>query len=297
MFLKKHYQEKNKEKMLFSQRIGKSKVKTELEKEGLGPELINSLWTMFMEGIIDEKINEGIKYPERYNEITKFFRSVWMHFFKYPIDNLPIADYGYNNRQVDVDQALNYVRKWFYKAEWYHVLDFIEFWSQEDNLGTFQILCNIYFKREFSAYRFIDGNLVEINSKEEILEIERALNISDKFKSVKVHLKRSLELISDKKNPDYRNSIKESISAVESICKIIINDDKTTLGKALGEIEKKHKIPGSLKSAFSALYGFTSDEAGIRHSLLDKGINVEIEEARFMLITCSAFINYLINKI
>lgn len=147
-----------------------------------------------------------------------------------------------------------------------------------------------------SAYRFVDGHLVEVNAKEEVQEIELAIKNSDKFQSVKEHLKRSVELYSDRKKPDYRNSIKESISAVESLTKILVNDDKTTLGQALKVIEQNHQIPGSLKFAFSALYGYTSDEGGIRHSLLEKGVKVEIEEARFMLIACSAFVNYLISK-
>ncbi len=148
-----------------------------------------------------------------------------------------------------------------------------------------------------SAYRFVDSKLVEINSKEEIVEIESAIRNADKYNSVKTHLSTAIDLLSDRKKPDYRNSIKESISAVESLTKIITKNDKTTLGQALKEIEKKHQIPGSLKAAFSALYGYTSDEGGIRHSLLESGVQVDLEEARFMMVTCSAFVNYLMNKI
>jgi hypothetical protein len=148
-----------------------------------------------------------------------------------------------------------------------------------------------------SAYRFIDGVLCEINSKEEVVEIQDALKNTGPFVPVKTHLKAAIGLMSKRDNPDFRNSIKESISAVESLCKIILKNDKTTLGQALKEIEAKHSIPGSLKSAFSALYGYTSDEGGIRHALLESGVAVELEEARFMLVTCSAFINYLISKL
>jgi hypothetical protein len=42
-----------------------------------------------------------------------------------------------------------------------------------------------------SAYRFVDGNLVEVNSKEEIKEIEYAIKNVDKFKSVKEHINNS----------------------------------------------------------------------------------------------------------
>lgn len=284
--------------MLFSQRIGKNKVKTEIEKDGISQELRNSLWSLILEIIIEIKIEQHkINSNDRYTEISKFFRNVWIHFFKLPIDNIPINSSRYSVSQVDSSNATKIIRDWFFKAEWYSVLDFVEFCSNESDGEIFSLLCNGFFKNEFSAYRFVNGNIVEINSKEEIIEIEKAMNISDKFKPVKIHIKRALELISDKRSPDYRNSIKESISAVESICKIILNNEKTTLGKALSEIEKKHKIPGSLKSAFSSLYGFTSDDAGIRHGLLETDIIVDIEEARFMLVTCSAFINYLIYKI
>lgn len=274
--------------MRFSQRIGKRKVKTELEKEGLSSELRNSLWTLILELIIETKSNE--KQYQDHSELTKYFRDLWIHFFIWPIDNLPMS-YG----TVADYKATPVVRKWFFNSDWDLVLDFVEFSSEYH--PKFHEICNTFLKREMSAYRFVDGKLVEVNSAEEIIEIETAIYNADKFISVKTHLKTAIELLSDRKNPDYRNSIKESISAVESLSKIITKNDKTTLGQALKKIEKTHNIPGSLKTAFSALYGYTSDEGGIRHSLLETGVKIDLEEARFMLVTCSAFVNYLLNKI
>jgi len=282
--------------MRFSQRTGKRKVKIELEKECLSPELKNSLWTLVIELVINSKEKDTDRYGrEKWSPRSKFFRSVWIHFFKRPIDNLPI-NYGNYNGQVSYSGAQSEIREWYYEADWDFVLDFVEFCVNYDN-NEYAHHFNDFLKTEMSAYRFVDDNLVEINSKEEIIEIESAIKNSDKFNSVKTHLKRAVELYADKKNPDYRNSIKESISAVESLSKIIVQDDKTTLGQALKVIEKKHEIPKSLKSAFSSLYGYTSDEGGIRHSLLEKDAKVDLEESRFMLIACSAFVNYLISKI
>ena len=279
--------------MRFSQRIGKRPIKTELEKEGISDELRNSLWTLIHEliitGLSQERQYDNFGRKEIHSPITKYFRDLWIQFFKKPIDNLPLY---YN--QVDIHDSTQIVRSWFYETEWDLVLDFIEFSSSYAK--QFQETCNVFLKRELSAYRFIDGKLAEINSKEEISEIETALKKTDKFKSVKTHLKSAIDLYSDRKTPDFRNSIKESISAVEAISKLIIKNKKTTLGHALKEIEKKHQIPSSLKIAFSALYGYTSVEGGIRHSLLEEGVKIEMEEARFMLITCSAFVNYLISK-
>lgn len=279
--------------MRFSQRLGTRPIKVNLEREGLSSELRNSLWTVTRELVIDNLSNDqGYDHygnTKSYSPLTVFYRELWIHFFKYPVDNLPVR-YGTVNKY----DATNTVREWFFKEEWDLVFDFVEFCSPYHE--KFAEICNDFLKREMSAYRFVDGNLVEVNSKEEIKEIESAIKNVDKYKSVKEHLRRAVELYSDRNKPDFRNSIKESISAVESIAKILIEDNKTTLGQALKVIEQKHNIPGSLKSAFSALYGYTSDEGGIRHSLLEKGVKIDIEEARFMLIACSAFVNYLISK-
>jgi hypothetical protein len=43
------------------------------------------------------------------------------------------------------------------------------------------------------------------------------------------------------------------------------------------------------------LYGYTSDDSGIRHAILDQP-TVGFDEAKFMIVSCSAFVNYLIAK-
>ncbi len=50
-----------------------------------------------------------------------------------------------------------------------------------------------------------------------------------------------------------------------------------------------------LKAAFQSLYTYTNDADGIRHALKDAP-DVALEDATFMLVTCSAFINYMIEK-
>jgi len=280
--------------MKFSERIGLTPVKIELEHEGLSKELRNSLWSTFLERIVNTKYNDPI-YNQKHSIRAIFFRNLWIYFYKLPIDTLNLTYHG-----CVTDETIQYVRAWYFENEWYLVFDFIEFCANEKAdfavENDFQNACNYFFKQEKSAYRFIDGTLVEINSKEEVLEIDAAIKNADKFKPVKQHLKRALELYSDRKTPDYRNSIKESISAVESLACIIVSDDKITLGQALKQIEKTHEIPSSLKSAFTALYGYTSHEGGIRHALLEDAVKIEMEEARFMLIACSAFVNYLFSK-
>ena len=52
-----------------------------------------------------------------------------------------------------------------------------------------------------------------------------------------------------------------------------------------------------MKKAFTCLYGYTSDSGGIRHALTEDDVVPNFEDAKFMLVSCSAFINYLIAKV
>ena len=137
----------------------------------------------------------------------------------------------------------------------------------------------------------------EITSKEEVSTIESAMQKSSS--NIKMHLSNALELYSQRPQGDYRNSIKESISAVEAYCREITGEN--TLGQALNNLNRNGVIlPSTLKSAFDKLYAYTNQpDTGIRHALMDDegSYTPSIEEALFMLISCSAFINYLKSKI
>ena len=53
-------------------------------------------------------------------------------------------------------------------------------------------------------------------------------------------------------------------------------------------------IHPAMENAFTSLYGYTSDEGGIRHAEGLFESNVTFEEAKYMLVSCCAFVNYLI---
>ena len=84
---------------------------------------------------------------------------------------------------------------------------------------------------------------------------------------------------------------------MEAICEILtgVKGKEATLGNMLKKIEESGVvIHGALKSAFNILYGYTCDANGIRHAGDIGGPSSTFEEAKFMLVSCSAFINYLI---
>lgn len=274
----------------FSERIGKTPVKSVIQKDEIDHDLANAIWNGLSMSYWDKITEDTVKYNS--DDIQVFLTRVWIHYFKSRIDEEPWSK----------DQFLAIFKKHFFACEWFEKYNFIEFIKNnytphhyDTTSERFIEYCNNVFERELSGYRFVNGTLTPITSTEEIESIEKALDIADNFKPVKTHLNRALQLLSDKANPDYRNSIKEAICAVESYCCILTNDPKATLGQALKVIEKEHSLHSALKSAFSSLYGYTSDADGIRHALLDEDV-LKQEDAVFMLVSCSSFVNYLIKK-
>jgi hypothetical protein len=277
---------------LFSQRIGKTPIKIEIQTNSIDTDLRNALWnsvTLFWNSIL---ISDNIKSNP--DCVQDLLTKLWINFFKNRLDEKP--DYCSN--------FYKYLKHYFFHAEWHEVYDLVDYLpntyspgyhESPEDVHNYISYCNKILEKELSAFRFVNNTLAQISSEEEVNSIEETLNISDEYKPVKTHLNRALELFSDRKSPDYRNSIKESISAVESYCAILTKDPKATLGQALKQIEKDHALHAALKSSFSNLYGYTSDADGIRHALLEES-TLDNEDAKFMLVSCSAFINYLRQK-
>lgn len=154
---------------------------------------------------------------------------------------------------------------------------------------------NKLFEQEFVGYRFIDNKISKISDPIEVKSINDTFSVS--YDTVKGHILKANVFLSDRDNPDYQNSIKESLSALEALAQIItgINGAGATLGKMLKKLEDDGIISGAMKSGFSALYGFASEGKGIRHSSVN-GTEVGFEEAKFILVISTAFINFVMAK-
>ncbi|WP_175429471.1 AbiJ-NTD4 domain-containing protein [Aeromonas caviae] len=272
--------------MKFSERIGKRPVKDIIQIDGMDDDLRNSLWNVLelciwrRSGFLHRPgMTVGL------GTIDDFSAKLWTAFYKRRLDSRPHFS----------DRIMDQIRSDFFSCEWFDVYDFLEFVLNYKRAEFIEKEVNSVLERELAGYRYISGNFVQVTDKQEIESIEQALDAGP-FAGVEAHLRSAIDHLSRKQDPDYRNSIKESISAVESLAKELTDNHKATLGQALSILEKDGKIHPALKSALTALYGYTSDEGGIRHAMLDEP-NLSASDAKFLLVACSAFINYLKEKV
>ncbi|TGV05789.1 hypothetical protein E4695_15275 [Alcaligenaceae bacterium 429] len=221
--------------------------------------------------------------------VENLYGAIWFRVLKRPLDSMPSFDPAMRNSTYQT------IREVILNGQWFDSLDLVEFIAQNipENWKANTInLCNSVFEGENAAYRFINSELTEITDAAEIESIAEALD-SPKT-TINTHFANALSLLSDRKSPDYRNSIKESISAVESLCKVISGKQNGTLGECLKVIQNSHPMHKAFQAALNSLYGYTSDEGGIRHALTEDSSPPTYADAKFMLVSCTAFVNYLL---
>jgi hypothetical protein len=279
----------------FSERYGYKQPKVDIQTDSMDDDLRVGLWNV-MYIILFSDLEDLGAHPISSHRYSLLFRVLWFSFFKLPLNRLP-----YSLRQYFEDFEGRFCKLSSYEV--YDLLEFVIEWITENDRDHGQAkalrdLLNFVLESELSGYRVVGSLVTRISDKQETEEIETALLNTYPLDGVRKHIHAALELYSKKQDPDYRNSVKESISAVESLCKIICGNPKATLGEALESIEKKGLVTfhKALKSGLLSLYGYTSDEQGIRHAFTDGKSEVFQEDARFMLVSCSASVNYLIVK-
>ena len=202
----------------------------------------------------------------------------------------------------DPDSSAGFFRKLISSEDYHDVLTCIEFILQDKRcseslreglVDAFDIAPVAYFVDDKNGRPTIMPRFSRESGEatEQAIETIREAGMGGAL----THLRDASEHIRLKQ---YGDSIEDSIHAVESVARKIDSKANKTLAPALDSLEKAKLLKHpALKEAFKKLYGYTSDEQGIRHALLEKSSpDVGLDEAVFMFGTCASFAAYLVNK-
>lgn len=271
--------------MLFSQRIGKSSVRTEIQIDSMDARLKNRLFN-----VVKDYVDTELAFWDSYHYIKHDFIVQYCDCF----GNLYVGD-DYNS----FFQELN--KKVFIRGDIFFFYDFIEFMVGQST-DRKEILIHEFNRilgEEKSAYKFdVNGSLIQITDDTELEEIDLAIENVSEYRSVQEHLEKARGFFSSREYPDYKKSIEESIHAVEAMSRLVIRNKNATLSDALKKISGLHP---ALNQSLQKLYAFAGDAGGIRHSNKEHGdseeeYSVGIGEARMILVLSHSVINYLKEK-
>lgn len=282
-------------KLLFSQRKGLKPLPT-AQKEEWDKVTVIAVWNVISDIIqLAGRIAGTNRDPQRraLNFVHASMRAIALELLVTPGDEYyDVFDPGMYRLSVAERLRMSPYRKFYFDAFHGERFDFIELFVKGDGMpaivGDVSKRFNAVFEERQVGYRIIGGEITDIDGAEEQAEVEAAARESS-------HIVNAARLLYDRENPDCKNAVKEAICAVEEVCKQITGKDKATLADCLRVIESKAPMHPALKDALTKLYGYTSDESGVRHAGLSDG-EVKHAEAKFMLVACSAFCNYLREK-
>lgn len=291
----------------FSERYGYTKTSDCIIKGKINMRIINALsscFTKLKDDLDDADYSTSVANGDENWQLIpmksyyKMDRTVWTDFLNKRADKYMG---GLNMRDYDAVQGCLRDNK----VAWYRKLDCVEFAidyminhftdsARKNVMDCFVKEVNRHFERLNYGYRVVQGKIVDIVSDLEIQSLNNAVQTKD---NVSVHLLQALKLFSLKPQPDCRNSIKESITAVETLFREMTNE--STFGKAFEKVKKQMIIHPRLEEMIQKMYDYTNQKnTGIRHAKVDSDDTYLPlpQEALLMLVSCSATINYIRGK-
>lgn len=268
----------------FSERHGFKEARTLTQRESLDDITRHAIWNVL--AMLPDQFRQFVDDPTE----SMLLDAVWVWYLRQDRDARPWDTTVWGR-----------IKNAVYKDSWNEVFDLLElfaqYWERNETQQSrvlkeeFLRVLNIILEHELVGYRMIGLEITPIDSSVEAEAIVDALTDSTVVAGARHGLDRAVELLADRSSPDYPNSIKESISAVESMVRKLTGE--STLGKGLAKLEAAGlTIHPALKGAWSQMYGWTSDADGVRHGGIEAA-DSDQALAKYVLVTCSAFVSYL----
>lgn len=271
----------------FSQRAGLEPIPPQLKLGEVSAEL-RRLLTYYVSLEIDR---------ESYTPYTTaVFNPGWkrvamdlhVKFFKQPIETF---EYGAFENQRRISSFIG-------RAKFDALFNFVEFLIRHRGCSAeLQHDLAEAFVTSHAAYRVLDNDcIIAIGTEEQAAAFERAIADAESNNAAAAR-KQLIAAGVALRNADWAGCVRESIHAVEAVA-VSLAPDKDTLGAALNVLERRGHLNGALKSAFGALYGYSSEEKGVRHALVfSDEAKVDEADALFMLGACASFVSYLLARV
>ena len=89
-------------------------------------------------------------------------------------------------------------------------------------------------------------------------------------------------------------AVHKAVGAVEGMSRLILNDPKITMGKAVSFLRQEKLMHKSLVKCLEGIWGYSSDFPGIRHGAAAPG-TVRESEANFAITSCEAALRLLVD--
>ena len=256
--------------MKFSTQKKQDAIKIGSRSNSMDQSLRSHLWNVLQIHLFKHQYTS----PGALARADQLMHRIKTEFLVYPADVLVENDY------TDQERFSGWLKAWFLEAEGNKVFDLIEFiisvmdkqegGSPDDFIND----SNSVLEIEKAGYRIVNRKVVRTIAGADLKEIEQAVHCTPAQDTIKKHFSKALELLAERKCPDYRQAVLEAIAAVDWMMK------RYPYNRVNGDSDlPTNANPNSFVS--------------IRYALEEGGIVISFEKARYWLVACAVSINYL----
>lgn len=272
---------------LFSERYGIVSTKVDIQLESMDDDLRRELWNWMYRMLEETPINQR-------NHVihTQLFKKA-LHTFDFSLFKSQLFNYSKNATWYEIydliELTLAHQPESFTRSSQWLFID-----SKTHKKERYIQSLNEVLENNLAGYRYSEGLITPITSPAQIASIEQTFETltTPHFTPVHEHLKKALEFYSNRQKPDYANSVREAVTALESLVKLMAKTDMVDMGKVkqLLNLENDPKLASSIVS----LWGYASEKPGVRHAATDNQKPPTASEALLVLSTSASLISYLI---
>jgi hypothetical protein len=177
------------------------------------------------------------------------------------------------------------------------VWDMLSSRKYKNDSKEFSTQVNTLFKEELLGFELVEGKVEKVGSGFIDAKVKEAryLLTEPEFKGADEQFEKSIKALNARPNPDVENCIKDAVGTIESVGRIITNNEKALLDDIIKDAVKKGVIPKPLDQTFIKLYAYRGNEPGIAHGAIGES-KVTVDEAELILAMSAAMIIYLVKK-
>jgi hypothetical protein len=253
---------------------------------------------------------EGLLFadvPERariglYHIIEEFFQAEYENRFLDLYRRICVALRIRRDRSVYEEwMASRAIEDLVMRCEWWQVYDICEVAYASPSVQRSKAdICarvNQLLAEELLGFEFRDGLVEKVGAAFIDAQVKEARYLlkEPKFKGADEHFEKALKAVNIRPNPDVENCIKDAVSSIESVGRILANDERALLSDIIKDMARKGTIPKPLDEAIQKVYAYRGNQPGVAHGLVGDS-KVTIDEAEFVLAMSAAVIIYLVNK-
>lgn len=189
------------------------------------------------------------------------------------------------------------------ECEWYELCDLCEgLWkvlsseliSASTLADEFSNSVNALFARRYFGYELRAGRIERVGTKAQEASVAKARGIlrGNDLRGPDEQFQKAMAFFNRRPEPDCENTVKEAVSAVEGVARVLLGDAKLTLSKALKKLKGEKDVHPTLIALLEKLYAYRGDADGVGHALTGEK-EVRLEDAEFALGVSASAIVYL----